>query len=152
MGWFGKKEEPAKTPPPFRPGFRDVRWGDAPLPGMRTVHNEGKETLTTRPGDVLRIGEGKLTGINYQYWSSRLAAVILNIQPGSFKQIMEALTLQYGKSTQPNPLKPKFYWMSLGSGENAMQVILESNDKQGGTVMLISKRIAEQRNAEEAAG
>ena len=143
----------APEPPPggFRSGFRDVRWGDAPAGDMTLLKTDGGETLYMRSSDMMRIGEGRLSGINYQYWQGRCASVFLQIAPGSLDRVVEALTQQYGKPAVPRDGKPKFYWLSLGIGDQATQAMVDGDpERKAGTVVIYSKSIADERKAEQA--
>ena len=144
MTWFGMKRAE------FKPGFRDLKWGDSPPPGMTVLKKEGDEVLYSRPADSLRIGEARLASIHYQFWKGKLSTVILSASPGTMKTVMEHVVGAYGKPSQPNPLKQKFYWMSLGSGETATQAIADVTDAQGGTIIIFSKAIADRRKMEDA--
>ena len=143
----------APEPPPggFRPGFRDARWGDPPAGDMTLLKTDGNETLYMRSSDTMRIGEGRLSGINYQYWRGRFAGVFLQISPGSLDRVVEALTQQYGRPAVPKDGKPKFYWLSLGIAEQATQAMVDGDpERKAGTVVIYSKSIADERKAEEA--
>ena len=144
MSWFG-----ARTAQ-FKPGFRDLRWGDPPAPGMALLKKDGDESVFMRSGDSLRLGEGRLAGINYQFWKGKLHGVILQIAAGSNVSVMKAVQQVYGKPTQPNPLKQRYYWMSLGAGEDATQAMFEVDPaKPAGTLIIFSKTLVDRRKAEE---
>ena len=146
MTWFGAKRAQ------FKPGFRDVRWGDPPAPGMSFIRRDGDEALAMRADDSLRIGEGRLAGINYQFWKGRLHGVVLAIAPGSLKAVIDAVQLVYGKPSQPNPMKPKYYWMSVGSGDETTQAMLDVDTARNtGTLVIFSKNLVDRRKAEEGA-
>jgi hypothetical protein len=146
MTWFGAKRAQ------FKPGFRDVRWGDPPAPGMSFIKKDGDEALAMRGDDSLRIGEGRLASINYQFWRGKLHGVVLSIASGSVKPVLDAVQQVYGKPTQPNPMKPKYYWMSVGSGEEATQAMLDVDTvKSSGTLIIFSKVLMDRRKAEEGA-
>lgn len=144
MSWFGMKKAE------FKPGFRDVRWGDAPVAGMVLLKKDGDEATYMRTTESMRIGEGKLAGINYQFWRGKLHGVVLQVAPGSIGFVMDALKAVYGKPSQPNPMKTKFYWMTLGSGDGATQAMVDIDmDKQSGTAIIFSKMLVDRRKAEE---
>src|SRR5258706_1309333 len=146
MSWFGMKKAE------FKPGFRDVRWGDVPSAGMSVLRKDGEETVYMRANDSLRIGEGRLTGINYQFWRGKLQGVIVEIAPGSVRVVMQAVQQVYGKPTQPNPLKPKYYWMSIGAGDEATQAMIDvDTPKQTGTPILFRKMVLHRPQPEEGA-
>ncbi|HKC23764.1 MAG TPA: hypothetical protein VKF32_03430, partial [Thermoanaerobaculia bacterium] len=136
----------------FRPGFRDVRWGDQPTLEMTVVKTEGEETLYMRASDVMRLGEGRLSGINYQFWRGHLAGVFIQIAPGSLDRVVEALTSQYGKPALPKDGKLKFYWFNLGGGDTATQAMIDGDaERKAGSLFIFSKAIAEERKAAAAA-
>jgi hypothetical protein len=138
-------------PAGFRPGFRDVRWGDAPTGEMTLLKSDGDESLYMRSSDTMKLGEGRLRGINYQYWKNRCAGVLIQISPGSLERVLEALTASYGKASQPRDNKSKFYWMSLGTGESATQAMVDADlERQTGTLVIFSKTIADERKAADA--
>jgi hypothetical protein len=153
------KAQPAKTPKQpervtdhtqveFRAGFRDVRWGDAPTLEMTPVKTEGEETLYMRASDVMRLGEGRLSGINYQFWRGRLAGVFIQIAPGSLDRVVEALTALYGRPALPKDGKLKFYWLTLGSGDLATQAMIDGDsERKAGSLVIFSKTIADERKA-----
>jgi hypothetical protein len=146
MSWFGVKKAE------FKPGFRDVRWGDVPAAGMSVLRKDGDEAVYMRTNDSLRIGEGRLNGINYQFWRGKLHGVILQIAPGSVGLVMKAVQQVYGKPTQPNPLKQKYYWMSVGTADDSTQAMVDVDTvKQSGTLIIFSKVLVDRRKAEEGA-
>lgn len=146
MTWFGTKRAE------FKAGFRDVRWGDPPAPGMSVLKKNGDETLCMRANDSLRVGEGRLASINYKFWRGRLHGVVLEIAAGSLLPVLKAVQQVYGKPTQPNPMKPRYYWMELGAGADATQAMLEADPgKQSGTLIIFSKVLVDRREAEEPA-
>jgi hypothetical protein len=146
-----KSKAPEGQPGAFRPGFRDVRWGDPPAGDMTLLKTDGNETLYMRSSDTMRIGEGRLSGINYQYWRGRCAGVFLQIAPGSLDRVVEALTQQYGKPAVPRDGKPKFYWLSLGFADQSTQAMVDGDpERKAGTVVIFSKTIADEKKAEAA--
>lgn len=146
-----KPKSPEPAAGAFRAGFRDVRWGDPPAGDMTLLKTDGDETLYMRSSDMMRIGDGRLSGINYQYWRGRCASVFLQISPGSLDRVIDALTQQYGKPAVPKDGKPKFYWLSLGSGDLATQAMVDGDpERKAGTVVIFSKTIADERKAEQA--
>jgi len=145
MSWFGTKRAE------FKPGFRDVRWGDPPAAGMSVLKKDGDETLYMRSDDSMRIADGRLSGINYQFWRGKLHGVVLRIAAGSLVPVLRAVEKVYGKPTQPNPLKPRYYWTELGGGDDATQAMLEADtSKQAGTLIIFSKVLLDRRKAEES--
>jgi hypothetical protein len=145
--WFGTKHAQ------FKPGFRDLRWGDPPAPGMSPLKKEGDEALYMRSNDSLRVGEGRLAGINYQFWKGELHGVVLRIAPGSLVKVLQAVEKVYGKPTQPNPMKPRYYWTALGSGDETTQVLLDvEKGHDAGTLVIFSKVLLDRRKAEETPG
>jgi len=144
VSWFGAKNAQ------FKAGFRDVRWGDPPVQGMAVLKQDGHECLYMRSSDSLRLGDGRLTGINYKFWRGKLHGVVLQIAPGSLRDAMNAVQKVYGKPTQPNPLKQRYYWMSLGEGADTTQAMFDVEPtRQSGTLIIFSKVLVDRRKAEE---
>lgn len=138
-----------QTPPPkapFKPGFRNLNWGDPPTPGMSLLKSEGDESLYMRTGDSMKIGEAELSSIHYQYWRGRFAAVAVEVAPGSVGKAIDALRVAYGNPSQPKQNKSKYYWLGLGSGEGATQAMLDTNsERQSGMLVIFSRVIADER-------
>src|SRR5205823_3395630 len=100
-----------------------------------------------RPNDSLRLADGRLTRINYKFWRGKLHGVVLEVSPGSLKQVMEAMRVVYGKPSQPNPLKSKFCWMSLGAGEESTRAMIDADvTRQSGTAIIFSRVLIDRRN------
>jgi hypothetical protein len=146
MSWFGMKRAQ------FKPGFRDIRWGDGPPPGMVVLQKDGEDALYTRPNDSLRVGEGKLTSIHYRFWKGKLHGVEMQVAPGSLKSVVDAITAVYGKPSQPNPMKERYYWMSVGRGEDETQGMIDAEDRMRGKIVLFSKVLVARRESERAPG
>ena len=87
-------------PASFKPGFRDLRWGD-PIPSdMVVLSSEDQITKASRPSDKLQIGTTELTKIIYKFYQDRLAIVELEA-PGTYdiyNDLFRVLTAAFGET------------------------------------------------------
>ena len=135
------------------PGFRDVRWGSAPLPEMTVVHQDGDEKLCSRSGDELVLDGAGLNSILYSFHRNRLQAVMIDMPLGSGERVLKGRTAGWGPPRQPNPAVGRYYWLDLLGGMDATQAVLERSPATSKSSLIISsKHVKESRDRERAAG
>ena len=133
------------------PGFRDVRWGDGPLPAMTVAHQDADEKLCSRRGEELTLDGAVLNSIMYSYHRDRLQAVMIDMPLGAADRVLRGRTANWGPPRQPNPAQARYYWMDLLSGLEATQAVLERSPSTGRSSLVISsKHIKETRERERA--
>jgi hypothetical protein len=134
------------------PGFRDVRWGESPLPAMTVVHQDADEKLYSRDGEDLMLDGAVLSSIMYSYHRDRLQAVMIDMPLGAGDRVLKGRIVKWGSPRQPNPAQARYYWMDLLSGMDATQAVLERSPSTGKSSLVISsKYIKESRDRERAA-
>jgi hypothetical protein len=135
------------------PGFRDVRWGDGPLPDMTVVHQDADEKLCSRRGDELMLDGAPLNSITYSFNRDRLQAVMIDMPLGSGDRVLKGRSEGWGVPRQPNPSQTRYFWLDLLAGMDATQAVLERNPAEAKSSLIISsKYIKEIRDRERAAG
>ncbi len=150
-----KAKEHAAAPPPAgpreaTPGFRDLRWGDAPLPDMTLVHDGGDEQLFTRPTDELLFDSAPLTSILYSFHRNRLQAVMVEMPLGSGERVFNGRCAAWGTPKQISPAR--YFWAFFTGGMDATQAVYERTPATAKAALIItSKYIQETREREKAA-
>jgi hypothetical protein len=135
------------------PGFRDVRWGDSPLPEMIVVHQNAEEKLFSRRGDELMLDGAPVSSIMYSFHRDRLQAVMIDMPLGSGDRVLKGRSESWGVPRQPNLSQPRYFWLDLLAGMDATQAVLERNPVTTKSSLIISsKYIKEIRDRERAAG
>ena len=141
----------AAAPRAVVPGFRDVRWGEAPLPEMSVVHETGNEKLTSRRGDELIVDGAPVNSIMYSYHRDRLLAVMIEMPLHSGEKVLRGRSAEWGNPRQPNAAQARFFWLDLLGGMDATQAVLDRNAHTGKSSLVISsKYIKEMRDREKA--
>lgn len=134
------------------PGFRDVRWGEPPLPEMTVVHEMGDEKLYSRRADELIVDGAAVNSIMYSYHRDRLLAVMIEMPLGSGDRVLRGRSAEWGQPRQPNAGQARFFWLDLLGGMDATQAVLDRNAQTAKSSLIISsKYIKEQRDKEKAA-
>lgn len=134
------------------PGFRDVRWGDSPLPEMTVVHENDDEKLCSRRGDELMLDGAPLSSITYSFHRDRLQAVMIDMSLGSGDRVLKGRSEGWGVPRQPNPSQARYFWLDLLAGMDATQAVLERNPAEAKSSLIISsKYIKEIRDRERQA-
>jgi hypothetical protein len=134
------------------PGFRDVRWGESPLPDMVVVHQASEEKLCSRRGDELMLDGAPLNSILYSFHKDRLQAVMIDMPLGSGDRVLRGRTAGWGVPRQPNLSHTRYFWLDLLDGMDATQAVLERNHATAKSSLIISsKYIKESRDRERAA-
>ena len=86
----------------LKAGFREMKWGEAPRPGMILLEETGDDRHCMLAGDDLEFGGAALERIIYKYFQKRLAEVQIEIPPASADAVFRHLAAEWGKPQQPN--------------------------------------------------
>jgi len=137
MALFGgpKKEERG-----LKPGFREMKWGEAPRPGMTLLEESGDDRSYTTPGDDLELGGAPLNRIIYKYWQNRLAEVQLEIPPASVDAVFRHVTAEWGKSARPNRFIEDYNWQNDRQGVEGTTASFSKNPNTRAAVLQIVSR------------
>jgi hypothetical protein len=94
-----------------RNGFRDLKFGDPPLQGMRLVEDHGDMKYYTQPSDDLTIGNAKIKEISYGFYKGRLSTVLLQTDGLiNSRALLEVLRQAYGSGSRPNRFMDRYLW------------------------------------------
>jgi len=137
MGLFGG---PKKDERGLRPGFREMKWGDAPRPGMTLLEETGDDRFFTIPGDDLEIGGAELTRIIYKYFQNRLSEVQVEIPPASADPVFRHLTAEWGKPDRPNRFIEDYGWSNEKQGIEGTAASFSKNPNTRAAVLQIQSR------------
>jgi hypothetical protein len=128
------------------PGYRGLKWGEAPRTEMVLYHDGLVEKLYTRQGEKLTLGAAPVKSVLYSYHLGRLQAVMIEIQRRSAPEALAHLVAEWG---QPRflgvPGARKSYWKDLGKGADAMQAIFDDVSAPPlASLVVSSKAVVEQ--------
>lgn len=93
---------PAPRPTPsapttsMKPGFRDLRWGDAPTPEMKRLTRSGALASYQRPADRLVIGAASVSSIRYYFEADRLRGVEVTLAAAQYETAVASLVEAWG--------------------------------------------------------
>ncbi len=143
MALFGgpKKEEHG-----LKPGFREMKWGEAPRPGMKLLDENGPDRFFTIEGDDLSLGGAPVSRIIYKYWQNRLSEVQIEIPPASVEPVFKHLQAEWGKPERPNRFIEDYFWQNDKQGVEATSASLSKNpNTRVGTLLIQSRYIQAKR-------
>ena len=142
---------PAATPTPatatIKPGFRDLKWGDAPTAEMKPLGgwtNWGG-TYTDldsfeRPGDELRVASVAVFNLVYGFRAGRLAVVRFKVDPAQIQAMLSALSRTWGEPRRAT-LADRETWSWVSSSSIAILAKKASGDEVG--VVVIDRKYAQ---------
>ena len=131
---------PKKDERGLKAGFRDMKWGDPPRPGMTVLEETENDRFCLLPTDELELGGVPLTRIVYKYWQKRLAEVQIEIPPDSVDAVFRHLTAEWGKPQQPNRFIEDFSWQNQKLGVEATGASFSKNPNTRAAMLLIQSR------------
>ena len=131
----GKKEERG-----LRAGFRDMKWGEPPRPGMDLLEETLEDKFYTIAGDNLEFGGAALNRIVYKYYQKRLAEVQIEVPPASVEPVFRHLTSEWGRPEQPNRFIEEYSWQNDNPGVEGTIASFSKNPNTRAAVLLIQSR------------
>jgi hypothetical protein len=136
----------------FQPGFRDLKWGDAPTAQMTVDFEDGDDKGCLRASDKMEIEGAAVTEIKYFFYRNRLNAVLIAIAAGGVPSVFETFKAMMGPPTaQPNPYIFEYHWTRIGEGKEATSALLKQNSVTfSGMAQLSSDYELEQKAKREA--
>ncbi|MFI5180676.1 MAG: hypothetical protein ACHQPI_04735 [Thermoanaerobaculia bacterium] len=138
----GKKDERG-----LRAGFRDMKWGESPRPGMQILEESGEDRFYTITGDDLEFGGTALNRIIYKYYQNRLSEVQLEIPPASVEPVFRHLSSEWGKPAQPNRFIEDFSWQNDKQGVEGTVALFSKNPNTRAAVLQIQSRYIQTKRA-----
>ncbi len=137
MALFGgpKKEEHG-----LKPGFREMKWGEAPRPGMTVLDENGPDRFCTIEGDDLSLGGASVTRIIYKFWQKRLSEVQIEIPLASVEPVFKHLQAEWGKPERPNRFIEDYFWQNDKQGVEATSASISKNPNTRAAILLILSR------------
>jgi hypothetical protein len=130
---------PSPTPLPasvgMRPGFRDLRWGDA-VPKEMELRREKDETYT-RSNDSMEFGNVKALAIQYYFIDRRFFKVEVWIALADLKPFRSFLEGVWGPAATFPDIKDSWLWDSGGSGVTSSTAILATSRTQDAAILTI---------------
>jgi hypothetical protein len=130
--------------PDVIPGFRDLKWGDAPPPSMEVVSKNGDESVCTRHGELLRVEDVPVETINYIFSGGHFSAVRVDAPLHAADPLFRALSRRWGAPDTQDPKALKQQWVHLVSGPMATAAVLEKNPVSHRTTLFLFRK-AEKR-------
>jgi len=137
MGLFGG---PKKDERGLKAGFREMKWGEAPRPGMTLLEESGDDRFYTNEGDDLEFGGAPLNRIIYKYFQNRLCEVQIEIPPASVDAVFRHLTAEWGKPDRPNRFIEDYGWQNDKLGVEGSVASFSRNPNTRAAVLLIQSR------------
>jgi hypothetical protein len=131
----GKKEERG-----LRAGFRDMKWGEPPRPGMDLLEETLEDKFYTIAGDDLEFGGAALNRIIYKYYQKRLAEVQIEVPPASVEPVFRHLSSEWGRPEQPNRFIEEYSWQNDKQGVEGTIATFSKNPNTRAAVLLIQSR------------
>lgn len=131
----GKREERG-----LRAGFRDMKWGEPPRPGMNLLEETVEDKFYTVPGDDLEFGGAPLNRIVYKYYQKRLAGVQIEVPLESVEPVFRHITSEWGKPEQPNRFIEEYSWQNDKQGVEGTSASFSKNPNTRAAVLLIQSR------------
>ncbi len=138
----GKKDERG-----LRAGFRDMKWGDPPRPGMELLEDSGEDAFYLVAGDDLELGGAPLSRIVYKYYQKRLAEVQIEVPPESVEPVFKHVSSDWGKPSQPNRFIRDYSWQNNRQGVEATSATFSTNPNTRAAVLLIQSRYIQTKRA-----
>jgi hypothetical protein len=139
MSLFGGKGE---TSGGMKTGFRDFRWGDAPVARMEVVDENAESKLCRIPKDDLTFAGATVDKIVYEFWENRFAEVTLEMSSESADRILKELQSGWGRPSQPNKFIEDFVWQNKAAGPEGTTAVFSRNPStRGATLRILSSYI-----------
>ena len=133
--------EAASVRKPLWPGYRGIRWGQAPAEGMTVLHQDGDTRLLVRPSDELLIGNVHITSAVYSFRLDQLEAVVIELPISGFELLLRHLTSDWGKP-KSSADRAKHVWADEDSGPDASKAVLERKPESRTARLVLSSRAA----------
>lgn len=131
----------------IKPGFRDLKWGDAPTAEMKSLGGWTNWSGTStdldsfeRPGDELRVASVAVFNLVYGFRAGRLAVVRFNIDPAQMQAMLSALSRTWGEPRHAT-LADRESWSWTSSSSIAILAKEASGNKVG--VVVIDRKYAQ---------
>ncbi len=137
MGMFGGTRKDERG---LKPGFREMRWGEAPRPEMKLLDETGPDRFFMLASDDLTLGGAPVDRIIYKYWQNRLSEVQIEIPPGSVDAIFRHLQADWGKPDRPNRFIEDYFWQNDKQGVEATSASFVKNPNTRAVILLIQSR------------
>jgi hypothetical protein len=154
---FVPAQLPGQGSSEFRPGsepdgFRGIKWGAeiSELKDMALVMAIDKDVKRyARKTDILKIGEGKLDYIQYEFWKGRFCLVDMEFQgTENWNNVRKAVFAMFGKrqnmSEKGEELPATYRW----EGEKTT-VLMIYDSNLGGGVTISSNEVMDQKGRVE---
>lgn len=139
MGLFGGKGDASGG---MKPGFRDFKWGDAPVERMEVLDEHVESKFCWIPHDDLTFAGAAVGKIVYEFWENRFAEVYIEMSPESADRILKDLHAGWGKPLQSNKFIEDFVWNNKGAGPEATTAVFSRNpNTRGATLRILSSYI-----------
>jgi hypothetical protein len=135
----------APRSPDEKDGWKEAKWGGAPLPDMVCKTMKPTDTECRRPvesGDR-QIGGVTASMVHYSYWRGRLTSVLMTVPPSEATAVLDGLVQVYGPPLRGSAGQSA--WM----GETV--AIMYAHRPDGPSLMYVSLTLANERAAVEAA-
>ena len=135
-----------KEPGGLRPGWRDLKWGDAPTAAMELSHEAGEDSTYRLKGEDLKLDGAPVEGIYYSYYQGRFSGVVVEISPNAADHVFKGLTARWGKPSRPNAFIEDFFWENKSHGVEATLAMFTRNPStKAATLAVQSKYIKAKR-------
>ncbi len=131
----------------LKPGFREMKWGDAPRKDMEVLDEVGEEKFCRLASDDLTWGGAPVDKIVYQYWSNRFSDVYIEIPPLSADRILRDLQEGWGRGEQPNKFIEDFVWRNKSVGPEASEALFTRNPNTRGAILTICSSYVKAKKA-----
>jgi len=131
-----------------RNGFRDMRFGDAPTPGMTLIEDGGDTKIYRRASDDLSIGSGRLSFLVYSFYKNRFCEAMLKTRGILDSQaLLETFRAAYGPGYQANEFLPEYSWFGVVAGVEYD----ENSITHDASAVLLSNAISAEEQADKKA-
>ncbi len=133
------------------PGYRGLKWGEAPRAEMVLYHDSLVEKLYTRRGEKLVLGAAPVKSVLYSYHLGRLEAVMIEVGRRHAAEALAHLVAEWGEPRFLGmPGARKRYWKDLGKGADAMQAVFDDVSAAPlASLVISSKAVVEQRGLDQ---
>lgn len=139
MGLFGGKGDASGG---MKPGFRDFKWGGAPVERMEVLDEHAESKFCWIPNDDLTFAGATVEKIVYEFWENRFAEVSIEMSRESADRILKDLHAGWGKPSQPNKFIEDFLWQNKAAGPEATTAVFSRNpNTRGATLRILSSYI-----------
>ncbi len=131
----------------LKPGFREMKWGEAPRPGMTFLEENGPDRFFLIDGDDLSLGGAPVDRIIYKFWKKRLSEVKIEIPPASAEPVFKHLQAEWGKPDRPNRFIEDYFWRNDKQGVDATSAFFSKNPKTRAALLLIQSRYIQSKRS-----